>query len=112
MDFPLTERQPCDGTPDTATCFCVSPWHTGRMYTALSSYALVGIDAVPVNVNVDGDRVRVVDPQNGLVYHSVRLESIGSELSVVAHVVNVRTSPLRKRAPARISAGKVNVFIA
>ena len=35
------------------------------MPAILSSYALVGLDAVPVDVVVDGDRVQVVDPETG-----------------------------------------------
>jgi hypothetical protein len=41
---------------------------------------------------------------------SVRLESSGSVSSVVSHVVNVRTSPLRKRTPKRLTAGKLSHF--
>ena len=39
------------------------------MQVKLSSYALVGVEAVPPDVFVDGDRARVVEPENSH-YHS------------------------------------------
>jgi hypothetical protein len=44
------------------------------MRNRLSSYALVGIDAVPVDVVVDGHRAKVVEPASGRTQHSVRLD--------------------------------------
>jgi hypothetical protein len=43
------------------------------MRTALSSYALVGIEAVPVNVIVEGDQVTVVATGTRRILHSVTL---------------------------------------
>jgi hypothetical protein len=43
------------------------------MHMALSSYALEGIEAVPVDVIVEGDQVKVVVTRNRRVLHSVRL---------------------------------------
>ncbi len=74
------------------------------MRIKLSSYALVGIEAVPVDVVAGENRVSVVDPETGRVLHSVRLDRNESGSSLVEHVVNVRTSPLRKRAPERLLA--------
>ena len=74
----------------------------------LSSYALIGLDAVPVEVVVDGDRARVVDPESGRVDRLVRLDTTVSESSAIEHVVNVRTSPLRNLAPDRIIARKLS----
>jgi len=70
------------------------------MRIKLSSYALVGIEAVPLDVVPDGDWVRVVDPETGRVVHSVRLDLTLSERLILEHVVNTCTYPLRKRAPA------------
>ena len=72
------------GRLDRATCFCAFPWHTDRMHTALSFYALVGIEADPVDVVVDEDRAKVVEPGGRRVLHSVRLESTESASSVNA----------------------------
>jgi hypothetical protein len=72
------------------------------MHTALSSYSLEGIEAVPIDVVVDGDRVRVVDPETRRVLHLVRLEATESVSSVIEHAVNARTAPLRKRAPDKL----------
>jgi hypothetical protein len=44
------------------------------MQVKLSSYALVGIDAVPVDVIVDGHQVKVVVTRSRQVLHSVRLQ--------------------------------------
>jgi hypothetical protein len=74
----------------------------------LSSYALIGLDAVPVEVVVDGDRARVVDPESGRVDRLVRLDTTVSESSAIEHVVNARTSPLRNLAPDRIIARKLS----
>ena len=37
----------------------------------LPSYTLVGLDAVPEGVVVDGDQLRVVEPETGRTLHSV-----------------------------------------
>ena len=37
----------------------------GAMRAAIASYALYGIDAIPVEVRVEGDRARVIDPSGG-----------------------------------------------
>jgi hypothetical protein len=46
------------------------------MRDKLSSYALVGIDAVPVDVIVDGDQAKVLVPDRRRVLHSVRLPAL------------------------------------
>jgi hypothetical protein len=70
----------------------------------LPAYYAYGLYAIPVDVIVDGDRVRAFEPESGRLVHSVMLESSGSVSSVVGHGVNVRTSPLRKRGPERLAA--------
>ena len=71
------------------------------MRTALSSYALVGIEAVLVEVVVDRDRVRVVEPETGRVLHSVTLlDRTLPEGAVPEHVVNGRTLSQGRSAPA------------
>jgi hypothetical protein len=65
------------------------------MHTALSSYAVEGIDAAPADVVVDGDQVRVADPETDCVLHSVRLESTESVSSEVKHVVSGRPASSR-----------------
>jgi hypothetical protein len=72
------------------------------MQMALSSYAPEGIEAVPVDVVVDGERVRVVDPETRRLLHSVRLESTESVWSVVEQVVNVRALAPGRSAPANL----------
>ena len=64
----------------------------------------MGIKAVPVDVVVDRDRNRVVEPETGRVLHTVRLDRTSSERPILEHVVNVRTYPLRKCAPERLRA--------
>jgi hypothetical protein len=66
----------------------------------LHSYPLVGLDAVAVDLVVDGHRAKVVEPETGHILHSVRRGATGSVSAVIGHVVNARTSPLRKLAPA------------
>jgi hypothetical protein len=46
------------------------------MRAKLSSYALVGIDAVPVHVIVGGDEAKVVATRTRRVLHSVRLPAL------------------------------------
>jgi hypothetical protein len=70
------------------------------MSAILSSYWLVGIEALPVEVRVDGDRVSVVDPETDQILRSVRLEATLSGDSVAALLVNARTRPGRNLAPA------------
>jgi hypothetical protein len=74
------------------------------MYTALSSDTLIGIEAVPVDVVVDGNRARAVEPESGRALHSVRSDKTESISSVIEHVVNARTSPDRNLAPAYLIA--------
>ncbi len=73
------------------------------MHTALSSYALEGIEAVPVDVVVDGDRVKVVEPTTGRCVLSVRQPGPDPETRPTGSGVQV---PLRKRAPERLTARK------
>jgi len=70
------------------------------MHTALSSYALIGIEAVPADVVVDGDQARVVETETGRTLRSFRLETTGSVASVIERIVNARTSPGGNLAPA------------
>jgi hypothetical protein len=71
------------------------------MYTTLSSYALVGIDAVPVDVIVKGDQVKVVTTRSRRVLHSVTLlDKTLPEGSVPELVVNGRTLSQGRSAPA------------
>jgi hypothetical protein len=76
------------------------------MRVTLSSYALVGIEAVPVDVVVDRDGAKVIEPESPRSLHSVRLDRIVSERPIPEHAVNARTSPLRNLAPERTIARK------
>src|SRR5271157_944707 len=71
------------------------------MLADLSSYALAGIEDVPVVV-VDGDRVKVVETTSGRCVLSVRQPAPDAGTLPVGSGVQV---PLRKRAPERITAG-------
>jgi hypothetical protein len=82
-----------------ATCFCVFPWQTDRMRTTLSSYALVGIDAVPVDVIAESDQVNVVARRNRREFHSVRQPAPGAGTTPTGSPA--QGTP-RKLAPARI----------
>jgi hypothetical protein len=64
----------------------------------LPSYFLEGIEAVPEDVVVVGDRVQVVAPE-----FSVRRPAPGG--------VGFGRCPLRNLAPERIIAGKVNLLL-
>jgi len=77
-----------------------SPTRLRGMQAALTSYLLLGIDAVPVDVVMDNDRARVVETSRCL--HSFRFETTGSVASAISHVVNAYTRPDRNRAPARL----------
>jgi hypothetical protein len=68
----------------------------------LSSYVLIGIEAVPVDVVVDCDQASVVDPAIGRLLRSVRPDKTESVSSAVGHVVNARTAPDRNLAPASL----------
>lgn len=70
------------------------------MRATLSSYWLVGIDAVPVEVRLAGDAVRVVEPEIGRILHSVTLDTTLSAGSILEHVVNVCAFAPRRSAPA------------
>jgi hypothetical protein len=75
--------------------------------STLSVSVLVGFAAFPVNVVVDGCQSRVVEPESGRSIRSIMLDRILSERPIPVHAVNTRTSPLRKRTPARLAARKV-----
>jgi hypothetical protein len=68
------------------------------MHTALASNALVGIEADPVDVILDEDRAKVVEPGIARVLNSVRLELTESAPPGIEHLVNSHTSQLRKRS--------------
>src|SRR5262245_16705740 len=70
------------------------------MRVKLSPYALVGVEAVPVDVIVDGDPVQVVEPDSRRVLHSFRLDKTELEGSVAARVVNARNLAPGGPAPA------------
>ena len=74
------------------------------MRATLSSYTLVGLDAVPVGVVVDGDQLRVVEPETGRTLHSVTLDRTESERPIPEHIVNTSTYPVRNLAPGRLAA--------
>ena len=71
------------------------------MRATFTTYSLIGIKADPVDVVVDDDRAKVIEAETSRCLHPVRLESSESEGSVLGHVVNARTSPLRKAALQR-----------
>jgi hypothetical protein len=75
------------------------------MRVKVPSYAPVGIEAVAVDVVVDGRRAKVVEPKTRHVLHLVRPESIESASSVIEYVVNGRTLAQRRSAPARSITG-------
>jgi hypothetical protein len=77
------------------------------MRIKLPSYALVGIEAVPVDVIVDGERVKVVEPESGHTLHSVSLGTTSPGDAPAAQVVNAHTPPGRNLAPARSIATPV-----
>lgn len=60
------------------------------MRIKLASYALVGIEAVPMDMVAGGHRAEVVEPETGRILHSVRLDKTESEGPAAEHVVNVR----------------------
>ena len=75
------------------------------MRAKLSSYALVGIDAVPVDVMMEGDQVKVFDPDSRRVLHSDRmLNRTLPEGSVPEYAVNGRTLSQGRSAPAYLNA--------
>jgi hypothetical protein len=68
-----------------------------------SSYELMGINVVPVDVIVKGNQVKVVAIESGRVLHKVTL--LGRTLpegSITDCVVNGRTLSLGRSAPARL----------
>jgi hypothetical protein len=71
-----------------------------QMQANLSSYALVGIDAVPVDVVVDGNQVKVVGTRSRRVLHSVNQPAPGTGTPLRGSLV--QGTP-RKRAPAYLN---------
>jgi hypothetical protein len=74
------------------------------MSRIFSTYALNSIDAVPVNVVADGDRVRVIEIVTGRCLLSVRQPEPGEAGS--------GKCPFRYLAPQRLSARKARPFCA
>ena len=73
------------------------------MRKAASCYALVGIEAVPVYVIVDGDRATIVEHGGRRVLGSVRLlDRRLREGSVPDHVVSGRTLAQGRSTPADV----------
>jgi magnesium chelatase family protein len=70
------------------------------MRTNPSSYALEGIEAVTVEVRVDGDRMRVVETESGRCIVSVTLGTTLSTGTLLEHLVNIYTHPGHNLAPA------------
>jgi hypothetical protein len=70
------------------------------MQAKLSSYALVGIDAVPVEVIAMGDQVKVVATRSRRVLRTVRLPAPDSGTPLVGSSVQHGTPG--KRAPAEL----------
>jgi hypothetical protein len=67
------------------------------MQATLSSYALLGIDAVPVDVMVNGNQVKVVATRSQRVIHSVGLPSPAAGTSPIGSGVQ---GARRSLAPA------------
>jgi hypothetical protein len=76
------------------------------MRTALSSYALEDVEAVPADVGVDGDEATVDEPQNGGCHRSVKPHTTSSGASPPVHVVNTHTLAQGKLAPGRMRPEK------
>ena len=70
------------------------------MLATLSSYTLRDLDAVLVDVVVEGGRVSLIHHRTGRALRSVRLDTSLSERPMPEQVVGARTSPLRNLAPA------------
>jgi hypothetical protein len=79
--------------------------HTDRMHTTLSSYALEGIEAVPVDLVVNGDRARVVEPGRGRYLRSVKPRTTSLEARQPVQSVNSHTLSQGRSAPARSITG-------
>ena len=72
------------------------------MLTTLSAYALESTEAVPMDVLVDRDRARVLDPDAGWCMQSVRRPvPVGGDSG---------KCPLRNLAPERLTASKVDLL--
>ena len=70
------------------------------MIATLSSYALVGIEAAQVEIVVDGDRAKGVEPSTDRCLHSIKLRTTEPADSVLKQVVNARTLAPGRSAPA------------
>ena len=70
------------------------------MRAKLSSYALVGINAVPVDVVVDGQQVKVVANRSRRVLHSVKQPAPDAGTLPIGSGVHQGTP--RYRAPAYV----------
>ena len=62
------------------------------MRTALSSYALVGIEAVLFDVVVDRDRVSVIEPETGRVFHQETATTSDKSWTGLAGLTRTRLS--------------------
>jgi hypothetical protein len=76
------------------------------MVKVIPTSYLHGIEAIPVDVIANKDGAKIIEHNGRRVLYSVRLDSSGSVSSLFEHVVNVRTSPLCKRAPDRLATRK------
>jgi hypothetical protein len=70
------------------------------MATILSSYTLLGIEAVAMDVVVGRDRVQVDLPGTDKILYLVKLGMNASEAAGPSHVVNARTYPRHNLPPA------------
>ena len=70
------------------------------MRTTLSSYALVGLEAVPVNVPLVGDRIRLVEPETARCLRWVKLRTTVPGGPTPLQVVNTHTLAPGRSAPA------------
>jgi hypothetical protein len=77
------------------------------MPLALSSYALARLDAVPVDVVVDSDRVKLVEQKTGRCV--LWVGQPGSVVGTPSEGSGIQV-PLRNLAPERINARKVNLL--
>ena len=69
-------------------------------------YALMDIEAVPVDVAVDGDRARVLESKTTRILYSVRLGTSSPGEPPASQTVNTRTLAPGRSAPERLLSEK------
>jgi len=70
----------------------------------LSSYFLEGIEVVPVDIVVDGNRGRAIELDFDQSVFSFKRRTTGSESTRLDQLVNGRTFAPGRSAPARLTA--------